>query len=149
MQTEVVLSDTNSTLHSVNTDKLTDNTETQIVKLQLGGSSVDGGLVSTDNPIPTNDKTMTDIYNIMAYFLDRLEFGMITDPAKQLYVNLAKSGGLGTVGTVTTVTTVATTTTVGTLSNQARIGDVQAQRVVEAQMDTAFNTGILNNIKYV
>jgi hypothetical protein len=146
MQTEVVLSDTNSTLHSVNTDKLTDNTETQIVKLQLGGSSVDGGLVSTDNPIPTNDKTMTDIYNIMAYFLDRLEFGMITDPAKQLYVNLAKSGGLVSVGTVSTV---VSTTTVGTLSNQARIGDVQAQRMVEAQMDTAFNTGILNNIKYV
>lgn len=91
-----------------------------------------------------NDKTITDLYNMMAYYMDRMEFGLNTDNAKRLKVNLAESGTLGTVGTVTTVTTV----TGATITNQNQIGGLPAQRVVEAQLDTAYNVGFLNNITF-
>ena len=91
-----------------------------------------------------NDKTITDLYNMMAYYMDRMEFGLNTDNAKRLKVNLAESGTLGTVGTVTTVTTV----TGATVTNQTQMGGLPAQRVVEAQLDTAYNVGFLNNITF-
>lgn len=83
-----------------------------------------------------NDKTITDLYNMMAFYMDRNEYGMATDNAKRLKVNLAESGTLGAVGTVSSVT------------NQQLIGGLPAQRSVEAQMDTAYNVGFLNNITY-
>mgnify|MGYP003535935739 CR=1 FL=1 len=83
-----------------------------------------------------NDKTITDLYNMMAFYMDRLEYGINTDSAKQLRVSLAGSGALGTVNTV------------GTVTNQQLIGGLPAQRTVEAQMDTAYNVGFLNNITF-
>ncbi len=83
-----------------------------------------------------NDKTITDLYNMMAFYMDRMEYGMATDNAKRLKVNLAESGTLGIVGTV------------GTVANQQLIGGVDAKRQIEAQMDTAYNVGFLNNITY-
>ena len=83
-----------------------------------------------------NDKTITDLYNMMAFYMDRLEYGINTDSAKQLRVSLAGSGALGTVSTV------------GTVINQQLIGGLPAQRTVEAQMDTAYNVGFLNNITF-
>ena len=94
-----------------------------------------------------NDKTITDLYNMMAFYMDRMEYGMATDNAKRLKVNLAESGTLGTVGTVGTVTTV-TTVTGATVTNQLLVGGVDARRQIEAQMDTAYNVGFLNNITY-
>ena len=95
-----------------------------------------------------NDKTITDLYNMMAFYMDRMEYGMATDNAKRLKVNLAESGTLGTVGTVTTVGTVGSVGTVGTVTNQQLVGGVDARRQIEAQMDTAYNVGFLNNITY-
>ena len=69
-----------------------------------------------------NDKTITDLYNMMAYYMDRMEFGINTDNAKRLKVNI----DAGTLSTVSTVTTV------GTVANQTQIGGLPAQRVVEA-----------------
>ena len=92
-----------------------------------------------------NEKTITDLYNMMAFYMDRMEYGMATDTAKRLKVNLAESGTLGTVGTVTGVTTVGT---VNNVNNQTLVGGVDARRQIEAQMDTAYNVGFLNNIKY-
>lgn len=83
-----------------------------------------------------NDKTITDLYNMMAFYMDRMEYGMAIDNAKRLKVNLAESGTLGTVGTV------------GTVTNQQLVGGVDARRQIEAQMDTAYNVGFLNNITY-
>lgn len=94
-----------------------------------------------------NDKTITDLYNMMAFYMDRMEYGMATDNAKRLKVNLAESGALGTVNTVGTVTTV-TTVTGATITNQQLIGGLAAQRTVEAQLDTAYNVGFLNNITF-
>ena len=97
-----------------------------------------------------NDKTITDLYNMMAFYMDRMEYGINTDNAKQLKVSLVGSGALGTVNTVSTVTTVGAVTTVtgATVTNQQLIGGLPAQRTVEAQMDTAYNVGFLNNITF-
>ena len=95
-----------------------------------------------------NDKTITDLYNMMAFYMDRMEYGMATDNAKRLKVNLSESGTLGTVGTVTTVTGVTTVSTVNNVNNQTLVGGVDARRQIEAQMDTAYNVGFLNNITY-
>ena len=88
-----------------------------------------------------NDKTITDLYNMMAYYMDRMEFGINTDNAKRLKVNI----DAGTLSTVSTVTTIGT---VGTVANQTQIGGLPAQRIVEAQLDTAYNVGFLNNITF-
>ena len=91
-----------------------------------------------------NDKTLADLINVLAFLADRLEYGMNTDNGKQLKVSLASSGALGTVNTVGTVTTV----TGATITNQQLIGGLAAQRTVEAQLDTAYNVGFLNNITF-
>lgn len=85
-----------------------------------------------------NDKTITDLYNMMAFYMDRMEYGMATDNAKRLKVNI----DAGTLSTITTVGTVSSVT------NQQLIGGLPAQRSVEAQMDTAYIVGFLNNITY-
>ena len=91
-----------------------------------------------------NDKTLANLINVLAFLADRLEYGMSTDNGKQLKVSLAGSGALGTVNTVGTVTTV----TGATITNQQLIGGLAAQRTVEAQLDTAYNVGFLNNITF-
>lgn len=83
-----------------------------------------------------NDKTLADLINVLAFLADRLEYGMNTDNGKQLKVSLAGSGALGTVNTV------------GTVTNQQLIGGLAAQRTVEAQLDTAYAVGFLNNITF-
>ncbi len=88
-----------------------------------------------------NDKTITDLYNMMAFYMDRMEFGINTDNAKRLKVNI-DAGALSAVSTVSTVTTV------GTVANQTQIGGLPAQRIVEAQLDTAYSVGFLNNITF-
>ena len=85
-----------------------------------------------------NDKTITDLYNMMAFYMDRMEYGMATDNAKRLKVNIDA-------GTLSTITTVGT---VGSVTNQQLIGGLPAQRSVEVQMDTAYNVGFLNNITF-
>lgn len=85
-----------------------------------------------------NDKTITDLYNMMAFYMDRMEFGLNTDNAKRLKVNI----DAGTLSTITTVSTV------NNVNNQTLVGGVDARRQIEAQMDTAYNVGFLNNITY-
>lgn len=89
------------------------------------------------------DVTVQDLYNQLALVLDRLEYGTITDKSKTLLVQLDPK-----LTSTTAVATVATVTTVSNMTNQVRIGDVQAQRVVEAQLDTAFNIGIVNHVTF-
>lgn len=89
------------------------------------------------------EATLQDMITQLGLMLDSLQFGQLTDNAKRLKVTLAESGALPLVTTVSTVTAV---TTVGTVTNQARIGDIQAQRMVEAMLDVSFSTGITNNL---
>lgn len=116
----------------------------QKVKLNLGTDNIDGGVVSEENPLPTRDITMVDLYNLFAYMADRLEYGMSTDNAKRLKVNLSESGALPNVTTVGTVTTVAG----ATVTDQNLIGGIQAKRAMEWQMDTAYNVGFMSNITF-
>ena len=97
-----------------------------------------------------NDKTLADLINVLAFLADRLEYGINTDNAKQLKVSLVGSGALANVTTVGTVTNVGTVTTVtgATITNQQLIGGLAAQRTVEAQLDTAYNTSFYNNITF-
>lgn len=89
-----------------------------------------------------SERTVSDLVNILAFLVDRLEYGMVVDNAKRLKVNLVESGALGTVNTVSTVTAV------NNVANQTLIGGQQAQRLTEACMDTAFNSGIIANISF-
>lgn len=91
-----------------------------------------------------NDKTIQDFYNLFAFLADRLEYGINTDSAKRLKVNLVESGALANITTVGTVTTV----TGATVTNQTQMGGLPAQRIVEAQLDTAFNVGFLSKITF-
>jgi hypothetical protein len=93
------------------------------------------------------DKSLDAIYQLLGMLLDRVEFGNLTDNAKRLKVNLIDSGTLANVGTLSNITA-GNLTSLGTLSNQSRIGDIQAQRVYEAQADTAFNVGIMNHVTF-
>jgi hypothetical protein len=89
-----------------------------------------------------SEVTLQDLYYQMALLLDRLDYGLLTDSGKRLKINLVDSGALAAVTTVTTVSSVSG------VANQLRMGDVQAQRVVEALMDTAYQNGILRNITF-
>jgi len=89
--------------------------------------------------------TLQDLYNMLLFAVDRMEFGLATDLAKRLKVNLVDSGALASVTAVGTVTTVST---VSSLTNTVRQGDLQMGRVNEALLDTAFILGIQNNITF-
>lgn len=104
--------------------------------------------------LPATDVTIQDLYNQMALLLDRLEYGNITDVAKRLKVvpEQATAANLNATAVISsgTVTTVTTVTDVGSLdylgiSSGAR---VHAYRVGEAQLDAAFQLGIINNVTF-
>jgi hypothetical protein len=73
--------------------------------------------------------------------LDRLEYGLITNNRKMLQVDLSQNTG-STIGAVSTVSTVSN------VADQTRFGAVPAYRMVEAQLDSAFNTGLLGNVSF-
>ena len=96
--------------------------------------------------VAAQEATIQDLYNQMALLLDHLEYGNITDKTKTLRVQL--NPDLVHAISIAAAQTLATVTTVGTVTNQARIGDVQAQRQIEALLDTAFINGITNNLSF-
>lgn len=97
-----------------------------------------------------NDKTISDLYNMMGYFLDRLEFGMNTSgrTGKLLNVNITDGTNTSFLSQVNSVNLVSSIGTITTLTDQTSIGGQQAKRTVEAQLDTAFNAGYLSNITF-
>lgn len=76
-----------------------------------------------------------DIYTLFSYFLDRLEYGMITDNAKRLKVIVDSA-------------TLAANQDIRTVTNLVNFGTTPANRFGETALDTAFNTGILGNITF-
>lgn len=81
-----------------------------------------------------------DMQRIMTLLLDRLEYGMLTDTSKRLRIVIDG-------GTVSLPTTQDIRNITGTM-NITRVGDIQTQRLVEAQYDSAFILGITNNINF-
>lgn len=52
---DVSVKDSNEAVHNINTDLLPDDSETQIVKIQLGAVGADDGLLSSSNHLPVVD----------------------------------------------------------------------------------------------
>jgi hypothetical protein len=90
------------------------------------------------------DVTLKDLDNKLSFLEDRLEYGLITDNAKVLYVNAKTLPAI----TIAAAQTLATVTTVSSVTNTVRQGDLQTQRLNEAILDAAFINGITNNLAF-
>lgn len=69
---DVVVKDSSSVQHLINTDTNPDGSETQVVKLQLGNAGEDGGLASFRNPLPTEESGLT---RLLFKIFGRFSFG--------------------------------------------------------------------------
>jgi hypothetical protein len=105
---------------------------------------------ATEAKQDVNIATIQDLYNQLSLALDRLEFGNLTDNAKRLKVvpEQATAANLNATVAIAATQTLATVSTVSSVTNTARQGDLQMQRVNEALLDTAFITGITNHITF-
>lgn len=83
----------------------------------------------------TINPSTEELQNLITLLLDRLDYGLLTDNAKRLRI-VVDTGVITTVSNLTS------------LANMVRIGDIQSQRVVEAQFDSSFILGITNNITF-
>jgi hypothetical protein len=113
----------------------------QVVKLDVGGDGATSG-VTADNPLPVQDSNAGSLLSrILRVLLAPLGY----DQSLQRYRQTAiiETGNLGTISTVTTVGTV---TTVATVTNQANIGGIQAQLLVNAGNLAAWQSSVRNRI---
>ena len=96
---DVSIKDNDNVIHQINVDTLKDNTDTQVVKLQLGNAGENGGLASVDNPIPTQE---SGILRLLHRVFGRFSFG--TTSALRTEISNSPSVTILS-GTVTTVST--------------------------------------------
>ena len=96
---DVSIKDNNNVIHQINVDTLKDNTDTQVVKLQLGNAGENGGLASVDNPIP---KQESGILRLLHRVFGRFSFS--TTSALRTEISNSPSVTILS-GTVTTVST--------------------------------------------
>ena len=96
---DVSIKDNDNVIHQINVDTLKDNTDTQVIKLQLGNAGEDGGLASVDNPIPTQE---SGILRLLHRVFGRFSFG--TTSALRTEISNSPSVTILS-GTVTTVST--------------------------------------------
>ena len=99
---DVSIKDNNNVIHQINVDTLKDNTDTQVVKLQLGNAGENGGLASVDNPIPTQE---SGILRLLHRVFGRFSFGTTSALRTEISNTPAVTISSGTVTTVTTMTT--------------------------------------------
>lgn len=128
--------------------KNTDGAATQ-VQLDADGKLPISGTVTTTAPVGgATLEAQQDILNTLAFMIDRLDYGMITDNAKRLKVvpEQATAANLNATIAIAAAQTLATVTTVASVTNTVRQGDLQMQRVNEALLDMAFINGITNNL---
>ena len=126
---DVAVKDSNEAIHQINTDVLSDGSETQIVKLQLGDEGVDGGTASKQNPI------MVEVGGLFKTI--RALFGKFSfDGTSQLRTTVSGYVSVSS-GTVTTVGTM-TTGNIG-------IGDWGKASTAQQQSQQAFMMGIRQN----
>lgn len=99
---DVSIKDNDNLIHQINVDTLSDNTDTQIVKLQIGNTGENGGLVSFDNPIPTQESGFLRLLHMV---FGRFSFGATSALRTEISNTPAVTISSGTVTTVTTMTT--------------------------------------------
>ena len=123
---DVVVKDNNEAIHQINTDVLSDGSETQIVKLQLGDEGVDGGTASKQNPI------MVEVGGLFKTI--RALFGKFSfDGTSQLRTSVS--------GSVSITGTAVTNVTTGNIG----IGDWGKLATAMEQSHLAFQSGIRRN----
>ena len=96
---DVSIKDNDNVIHQINVDTLSDNTDTQAIKLQLGNAGEDGGLASFSNPLPTEESGLT---RLLFKIFGRFSFG--TTSALRTEISNSPSVTILS-GTVTTVST--------------------------------------------
>ena len=116
--------------------------------ISISSSALPSGASTSANQ-STELQTLQNLTTLTSQLLDRLEYGNITDKSKTLKVqlnpDLTSTIAIAAAQTLATITSV---TAVASLTNTARQGDLQVQRVNEAILDMAFMTGITNNIAF-
>ena len=123
---DVAVKDNNEAVHQINTDVLSDGSETQIVKLQLGDEGVDGGTASKQNPI------MVEVGGLFKTI--RALFGKFSfDGTSQLRTSVS--------GSVSITGTALTNVTTGNIG----IGDWGKLATAMEQSHLAFQSGIRRN----
>lgn len=123
---DVAVKDNNEAIHQINTDVLSDGSETQIVKLQLGDEGVDGGTASKQNPI------MVEVGGLFKTI--RALFGKFSfDGTSQLRTSVS--------GSVSITGTASTNVTTGNIG----IGDWGKLATAMEQSHLAFQSGIRRN----
>ena len=123
---DVSVKDNNEAIHQINTDVLSDGSETQIVKLQLGDEGVDGGAASKQNPI------MVEVGGLFKTI--RALFGKFSfDGTSQLRTSVS--------GSVSITGTASTNVTTGNIG----IGDWGKLATAMEQSHLAFQSGIRRN----
>ena len=96
---DVSIKDNNNVIHQINVDTLKDNTDTQVVKLQLGNAGEDGGLASFSNPLPTQESGLT---RLLFKIFGRFSFGTTSALRTEISNTPAVTVSSGTVTTVST-----------------------------------------------
>lgn len=93
---------------------------------------------------PATIESGQETAQILAMLMDSLQFWLQTDKSKTLKVQLDPL-----LTHTTIVSTIATLTTLTNLANIQRQGDIQMQRITEAQMDSAYIPWVYNNLIFV
>ena len=99
---DVSIKDNDNVIHQINVDTLSDNTDTQVVKLQLGNAGEDGGLASFRNPLPTEE---SGFLRLLFKIFGRFSFGATSALRTEVSNTPAVTVSSGTVTTVTAMTT--------------------------------------------
>ena len=99
---DVSIKDNDNVIHQINVDTLSDNTDTQVVKLQLGSAGEDGGLASFRNPLPTEE---SGFLRLLFKIFGRFSFGATSALRTEVSNTPAVTVSSGTVTTVTAMTT--------------------------------------------
>ena len=95
---DVEVKDNSNVIHQINVDTLGDGSQTQAVKLQMGDEGVDGGYVSSNNPLYV---ALDFLVRGMMKRLGKLTY----DASGQLRIGGSVGISSGTITTLSTMTT--------------------------------------------
>lgn len=131
---DVSVKDNDNVIHAINVDTLPDNSDTQIVKLQLGTSGVDGGLISNNNPAQAE---IAGIFKRLFGIFGRFSFSTNS--------SLRVDCGGTSVAISGTPTTNVTTLTTGNIG----FGDSGKASTIQQVSQQSFMVGIRQNFSKV
>lgn len=125
---DVSVKDSADVTHSISVDTLPDGSDTQVVKLQLGGVGMDGGYASQHNPIPIE---LVGLFKRLFSVFGRFSFGT----SSALRTEIANTPSVSINGTP------SVTMTTGNIG----IGDWSKAATTQQQAQLSFMIGIRQN----